>query len=110
METTIDERARDAMTAVRDAAMAARRQAAALSCEGLGEGTVENLTDLAERAAHKMRRGLHAVDDIGWEAAGCIRRRPFTAVGFTLACGIAVGVMIGGFGMKHRLNAVLRDA
>jgi hypothetical protein len=109
METTIDERARDAATAVRNAAVAACRQAAALPYEVLGEDTVENLTDLADRAARKMRRRLHAVDDIGWEAAGCIRRRPFTAVGFTLACGIAFGVMIGGFGMRRRLNAVLRD-
>jgi ElaB/YqjD/DUF883 family membrane-anchored ribosome-binding protein len=109
METTIDERARDAATAVRNAAMAACRQAAALPREALGEDTVENLTDLADRTARRMRRGLHAVDDIGWEAAGCIRRRPFTAVGFTLACGIALGVMVGGFGTKRRLNAVLRD-
>ena len=51
METTIDERAREAATAVYNAAMAACRQAAALPCEALCEDTVENLTYLADGAA-----------------------------------------------------------
>ena len=109
METTIDERARDAATAVRNAAMAACRQAAALPREVLGEDTVEHLTDLADRTTRKMRRGLEVVDERRLEAARCIRRHPFTAVGFTLAFGLAIGAVIGGFEMKRRLNALLRE-
>lgn len=109
METTIDERARDAVTAVRNAAMATCRQAAALPYEALGEDTVENLTYLADRAARKMRGGLQVVAARRLSAAHCIKRHPFTAVGFTLAVGLAVGAVIGGLRVKHRLFAVLND-
>jgi len=109
METTIDERARDAATAVRNATMAACRQAAALPYEALCEDTVENLTYLADRAARKMRGGLQVVAERRLSAAHCIKRHPFTAVGFTLAVGLAVGAVIGGLRVRHRVFAVLND-
>ena len=110
METTIDERARDATAAVRHGAVAAcRRVASAVPRPVLCEDTVENLSDLADRTTRKMRRGLEAVDERRWEAAHRIKRHPFTAVGFTLAFGLAIGAVIGGLEMKRRLNALLRE-
>jgi hypothetical protein len=110
METTMDERARDAAVAVGNAAVeACRRVAAAPPRPVLCEDTVENLTDLADRTTRKMRRGLEAVDDRRVEAAHCIKRHPFTSVGFMLAFGLAIGAVIGGFEMKRRLNALLRE-
>jgi len=102
METTIDERARDAAAAVRDAAVAACRRVAAAPLPVLCEDTVENLTYLADRTTRKMRRGLEAMDDRRLEAAHCIKRQPFTADGVTLAFGFAIGAVIGGFAMKRR--------
>ena len=107
METTIDERARSAAAAVRDAAVAACRRAAAPG-PVLCEDAVENLTYLADRTTRKVRRGLQSVEDAGSDAAGCIKRHPFTAVGFTLAVGVAIGAMVNGFEMKRRLNAARR--
>jgi hypothetical protein len=109
METTIDERARDAATAVRTAAVAAWRPAAAAPWPVLREDTVESLTYLADRAARKVRRRFQSVDDVGVDTAHCIKRHPFTALGFTLAFGLAIGAVIGGFQMKRRLNALLRE-
>jgi ElaB/YqjD/DUF883 family membrane-anchored ribosome-binding protein len=109
MATTIDERARDAATAVYNAAMAAWRQAAALPCEALSEDTVENLTYLADRWARKMRGRFQVAAERRLDAAHFIKRHPFTAVGFTLAVGLAVGAVIGGLRVRHRLVAVLRD-
>ena len=109
METTIDERARNAAAAVRDAAMTACRRAAAAPRPALCEDAVENLTFLADRATRKVRRGLQSVEDGGSDIARCIKRHPFTAVGFTLAVGIALGAMVQGFAIKRRLNAMLGD-
>ena len=110
METTINERARDAATAVRNAAVSACRQAAAaMPRQALCEDTAESLTYLADRATRKVRRGLQFVEDAGSDTARCIKRHPFTAVGFTLAVGVAIGAVIGGFEMKRRLNALLRE-
>ena len=109
METTINERARDAATAVRDAAVSAYRQAAAMPRQALCEDAAESLTHLADRASRKVRHGLESVEDVGSDTARCIKRHPFTAVGFTLAVGVAIGAMIGGFEMKRRLDALLRE-
>jgi ElaB/YqjD/DUF883 family membrane-anchored ribosome-binding protein len=109
METTINERARDAATAVRNAAVSACRQVAAVPRQALCEDTAESLTYLADRATRKVRRGLQSVEDVGSDTARCIKRHPFTAVGFTLAVGVAIGAVIGGFEMKRRLDARLRE-
>jgi len=108
METTIDERARDAAAAVRNAAVSACRQAATMSRQALCEDAVENLTYLADRTTRNFRRGLQSVEEVGSDTARCIRRHPFTAVGFTLAAGVAIGAMIKAFEMRRRLNALLR--
>ena len=108
METTLDERARNAAAAVRDAAMAACRRAAAAPRPALCEDAVENLTYLADRTTRKVRRGLQSVEEVGSDTARCIKRHPFTAVGFTLAVGVVIGARIKGFEMKRRLNALLR--
>ena len=108
METTIDERARDAAAAVRDAAVAAcRRVAAAAPRPVLCEDTVENLTYLADRTTRKMRRGFEAMGERRLEAAHCIERHPFTAVAVTLAFGLAIGAVIGSFETKRRFIALL---
>ena len=59
METTIDERAWDAATAVRNAAMAACRQAAALPYEALCEDTVETSL-LADVRRARCGRGFRS--------------------------------------------------
>jgi ElaB/YqjD/DUF883 family membrane-anchored ribosome-binding protein len=109
METAINERARDAATAVRDASVSACRQAAAMPRQALCEDTSESLTYLADRATRTVRRGLQSVEDVGSDTARCIKRHPFTAVGFTLAVGVTIGAVIGGFETKRRLNALLRE-
>jgi len=109
METTIDERARNAAAAVRNAAVSACRQAAAMPRQALCEDAVENLTHLVDRTTRTVRRGLQSVEEVGSGTARCIQRHPFTAVGFTLAVGVALGAMINGFATRRRLNALLRE-
>ena len=84
------------------------RQVAAVPQQALCEHG-QNPTYLADRATRKVRRGLQSVEDAGSDTARCIKRHPFTAVGFTLAVGVAIGAVIGGFEMKRRLDALLRE-
>jgi ElaB/YqjD/DUF883 family membrane-anchored ribosome-binding protein len=56
-----------------------------------------------------MRGGFQVVAERRLSAAHCIKRHPFTAVGFTLAVGLAVGAVIGGLRVRHRVFAVLND-
>lgn len=105
---TINERVREAAAAVRDTTAAACRQAAAVSRDALGEDTVDNLAYVADRTARKVRRGLQVVDDFRAQTAHRIKRQPFTAVGVTLAVGLAVGVVIGRLDVKRQLIAALR--
>jgi ElaB/YqjD/DUF883 family membrane-anchored ribosome-binding protein len=109
VEITIDEPAREAATAVHNAATAACRQAAALPREARCEDTVENLTYMADGAACQMRGRFQVAAERRLGAAHCIKRHPFTAVGFTLAVGLVVGAVIGGLRVRHRLVAVLLD-
>lgn len=105
----INERVREAGAAVRDTTVAACRQAAAMSREALGGDTVENLTYVADRTARTLRRGLQVVDHFRSETAQRIKRQPFTAVGLTLALGLAVGMVIGRLEVKRQLIAALRN-
>jgi ElaB/YqjD/DUF883 family membrane-anchored ribosome-binding protein len=108
MATAINERVREAAATVREATVAACRQAATMSREALGEGTVENLSYVADNAAQKVRHGLKVVYDCRSETAHRIRRQPFVAVGLTLAFGLAIGVVIGRVGSKRQLIAAFR--
>jgi len=109
MATAINERIREAAVTVREATVAACRQAATMSREALGEDTVENLRYVADNAAQKARQGLQVVDDCRSETAHRIRRQPFVAVGLTLAFGLAIGVVIGRMGFKRQLITAFRD-
>ena len=84
------------------------RQAAALRRRGAREDAVENLTDLADRAARKDAPAVSVPSTtVGSDTARCISGTHSRPSDSRWRSG-RLGAMIGGFGMK-RLIAVLRE-
>ena len=88
---------------VRDRMIDAARQAAHVSHEAqllkaLAADAVEDGVHAAARAIKSVRRGVEELGDLKDEAAHRVKRQPLKAVGIALGVGLVLGMAVGWIG------------